>query len=113
MTVADTVAGGAGTDTLSLTVANGAFVSVANAANVSGIETLSLASAAATAALTMDMDAISGHTKVTVGDTNNQRIDVTDMGVDVALAITGETLQPLVVALRSTIKLILTVTAMP
>ena len=44
LTVADTVAGGEGTDTLSLTVANGAFVSVANAANVSGIETLSLAS---------------------------------------------------------------------
>ena len=91
LTVADTVSGGDGTDTLSLKAGatGGAFVSVANAANVSGMETLSVSAATSTQEVTQDMDALSGITKITVGNTTNQAATISDVAAGTAFAITA------------------------
>ena len=65
--------GGDGTDTLVTTAA----VTVANAAGVSGIETLSIANSAAGGGITQDMDAFTVDT-VTIGNVNNQAVTLSD-----------------------------------
>ena len=72
LTSADTVTGGDGTDTVSVSAA----VTVANAANVSGIETLHLTGAAG--AVTQDMDAFDV-ASVRLSNNGNQVITLNDV----------------------------------
>jgi len=70
LTYEDTIVGGDGTDTLTLSTAAGTILSSAatgNVANVSGIETLAL-SAQLTDAMAIDMSALAGLTTIEISD---------------------------------------------
>ncbi len=80
LTSADTVTGGEGTDTLTVTTAT----TVANGANVSGVEVLEISG---TAAVTQDMDAFDGVTAVTFGTSNNEVYIINDAAAGTTLNI--------------------------
>jgi len=80
LTSADTITGGDGTDTLTVSTAT----TVANGANVSGVEVLKISG---TAAVTQDMDAFDGVTTVTFGTSNNEVYIINDAAAGTNLNI--------------------------
>jgi len=85
LTVADTIDGGDGADTITTS----ATVTVANGANVTNVETLKIVSAALGADFSQDMDAFSSAAGVTLGDTNDKDITLTDAAAGTGLTITA------------------------
>jgi hypothetical protein len=94
LTYEDTIDGGDGTDTLSISTASGVVLSNAstgNVANVSNIETLTL-SAQLTAATSIDMSKISGLTRINFADINdastaNDHVTITKAPDNVTISV--------------------------